>query len=955
MSKYFIENSELIQLRSEKENTPGLRKSQLGAIFAIGSHFTLNESEPALIVMPTGTGKTAVLMLSPYVLKAEKTLVLSSSVLVRGQIAEELKSLKTLKNLKLYSGEKLPQVFEKNEKFIPGHVEQINNADVVIGIPKAINQLLEHELECDEDYFDLILVDEAHHLPASYWTKVVEKFPKAKKVLFTATPFRRDNKSINGNIIYSYPLSKAKEDGSFAEIEFHSAPQGKNQSRDEAIAKKAEEVFSQDRKAKLNHFLMVRTDTLTHARQLSELYKEKTKLNLVQISSKNSYKTIKVTINKLKSGQLDGIICVDMLGEGFDFPNLKIAAVHEPHKSEAITLQFIGRFTRTNSKDIGKAKFISIASDLQVGKHRLYEEGAAWQDLILDMSEGAVSARIEEQQIVSTFEDIETSTQSSDITLYNLTPYAHVKIYSANKVNFNCDLDFGKQVVEHKFLSEEHSFLVILTHEDSRPKWSSSNKTLDRQYFLYAIYFDQETKLLFIHSTVKTEEVYEDIFQRLTETDQPGWKSHIPKNKIHKVLLDMSAPEFYSIGMANRRPSSGESYKTTTGSGTQRNIKKADGLLYENGHMYCGGTENGEKSTIGYSSASKIWSNSYKNIAEFLFWCRLNAKKISSDRLVKTNSAYDFIPIAEDLKTLPQNIISANWGAEIYFNFPRVDIAGTWVSLIDLDFEINGYSTDKKVLKLTLVGDKGVRIPLEFSCDNGYAITNDKEYKLDNTDSLLPLLNSGAAVLQTSEFYTIIPGAITKWSYENIFDVSQMKEIDWAAHGTDIEVEVGIPNSVQSTLEKILSATKPNILVCDHGTGESADYISITDGLRNIQIDMYHVKASGTKKPGNRVDDLYEVCGQITKAAAFCCERQALVTKLTSRLASNEHKFINGNFAKLNGLLSGSKPIKMKMIIVQPGISKSKHNLNIATLLSAPDSFLRSLGAFDPIEVMCSR
>ena len=34
------------------------------------------------------------------------------------------------------------------------------------------------------------------------------------------------------------------------------------------------------------------------------------------------------------------------LGEGFDLPDLKVAALHDIHKSLAVTLQFIGRFTR---------------------------------------------------------------------------------------------------------------------------------------------------------------------------------------------------------------------------------------------------------------------------------------------------------------------------------------------------------------------------------------------------------------------------------------------------------------------------------------------------------------------------------------------------------------------------------------------------------------------------------
>ena len=36
-----------------------------------------------------------------------------------------------------------------------------------------------------------------------------------------------------------------------------------------------------------------------------------------------TYKTVNQALNDLKSKKLDGIICVDMLGEGFDFPNLK--------------------------------------------------------------------------------------------------------------------------------------------------------------------------------------------------------------------------------------------------------------------------------------------------------------------------------------------------------------------------------------------------------------------------------------------------------------------------------------------------------------------------------------------------------------------------------------------------------------------------------------------------------
>lgn len=61
-------------------------------------------------------------------------------------------------------------------------------------------------------------------------------------------------------------------------------------------------------------------------------------LKLKLINSKHSYKHIKSIIKKLSDGELNGIICVNMLGEGFNLPNLKIAAIHSSHKSLEVTL-----------------------------------------------------------------------------------------------------------------------------------------------------------------------------------------------------------------------------------------------------------------------------------------------------------------------------------------------------------------------------------------------------------------------------------------------------------------------------------------------------------------------------------------------------------------------------------------------------------------------------------------
>ena len=166
----------------------------------------------------------------------------------------------------------------------------------------------------------------------------------------------------------------------------------------------AERVLLNDRAEGYEHCLMVRTDTKEKAKALEEVYKCETNLKLRRIDSSMSYGTIKRTLKALKEKSLDGIICVDMLGEGFDFPNMKIAAVHEPQKSLAATLQFVGRFARTNAANIGTAKFIAMNDEvLRIENRKLYTSDAVWQDMIIEMSDSRINRDLENNEEIKRF------------------------------------------------------------------------------------------------------------------------------------------------------------------------------------------------------------------------------------------------------------------------------------------------------------------------------------------------------------------------------------------------------------------------------------------------------------------------------------------------------------------------------------------------------------------------
>ena len=109
-----------------------------------------------------------------------------------------------------------------------------------------------------------------------------------------------------------------------------------------------------DRAAGFDHRIFARAASIPAAKDLVPLY-EAAGVNVEAIASHIGKRKQDETEAALIDGRLDGIVCVDMFGKGYDFPKLKIAALHAPHRSLVPTLQFVGRFARTNDVATGDA------------------------------------------------------------------------------------------------------------------------------------------------------------------------------------------------------------------------------------------------------------------------------------------------------------------------------------------------------------------------------------------------------------------------------------------------------------------------------------------------------------------------------------------------------------------------------------------------------------------------
>jgi DNA repair protein RadD len=234
-----------------------------------------------------------------------------------------------------------------------------------------------------QNFFDLILVDEGHHAAAESWQKVFRRFPDAKVVSLTATPFRADEQPLQGELIYRYPFSRAMMNGFIkqihsrsvapSELYFTFAGETTRHTLDEVLELREEQWFRRGvalspecnrhiaeasiqrcerlrSETGLPHQIIAAACSVDHARQIRAIYEE-CGYRAAEIHSGMSEEDKEAVLDKLQIGQIDCIVQVQMLGEGFDHPRLSVAAVFRPFRSLSPYIQFIGRVMRVVVQD----------------------------------------------------------------------------------------------------------------------------------------------------------------------------------------------------------------------------------------------------------------------------------------------------------------------------------------------------------------------------------------------------------------------------------------------------------------------------------------------------------------------------------------------------------------------------------------------------------------------------
>lgn len=297
-----------------------------------------------LLVLPTGTGKTIVFseIAKNRVNKGDRVLVLAH----RGELLDQAKE-------KITKTTGLSCATEKAQETCIG-----SNDRVVVGSIQSM-QRGERLERFKNNYFDTIIIDEAHHALSSGYEKTLDYFNNANVLGVTATPDRGDMKDLGKvfeKISYEYSLASAIKEGYLSPIKAMTIPldidlsnvgmaQGdfKAGEIETALDPHLEQIAIEMKKYCKNRKTVVFLPLI------------KTSKKFTTILNYYGFKAVEVNGNsqdreeKLKDfneGKYN-VLCNSMLlTEGWDCPSVDCVIVLRPTKIRSLYCQMIGRGTR---------------------------------------------------------------------------------------------------------------------------------------------------------------------------------------------------------------------------------------------------------------------------------------------------------------------------------------------------------------------------------------------------------------------------------------------------------------------------------------------------------------------------------------------------------------------------------------------------------------------------------
>lgn len=320
-----------------------LRPYQVKAKEAIQTEW-LKGNKKTLLVLPTGTGKTIVFskLAEDCVREGERVLILAH----RGELLDQAAD-------KMAQATGLGCAVEKAEdtcldswyRVVVGSVQSLMREARLVRFPV--------------DYFNTIIVDEAHHCISDSYQRVLNYFDQAKVLGVTATPDRGDMRNLGQyfeSLAYEYTLPKAIRDGYLCPIKAQTIPLRLDLT---GVGQQAGDFKTSDLGTALDPYLYQIADEMVKycqgRRTVVFLPLIKTSQKFRDILESKGFSAAEVNGNSddraevladFDAGKYN-VLCNSMLlTEGWDCPTVDCIVVLRPTKIRSLYCQMVGRGTR---------------------------------------------------------------------------------------------------------------------------------------------------------------------------------------------------------------------------------------------------------------------------------------------------------------------------------------------------------------------------------------------------------------------------------------------------------------------------------------------------------------------------------------------------------------------------------------------------------------------------------
>ena len=234
-----------------------------------------------------------------------------------------------------------------------------------------------------DDYFNTIIIDEAHHCISDSYQKVLKHFPEAKVLGVTATPDRGDMKNLGQvfeSLAYEYTLPKAIKEGYLSPIRAVTLPLKLDLS---GVGVQSGDFRIQELATALDPYLYQIADEMREycmdRKTVVFLPLVKTSQKFRDILNERGFRAEEVNggsgdraeiLSAFVRGDYN-VLCNSMLlTEGWDCPSVDCIVVLRPTKVRSLYSQMVGRGTRL-SPETGKDHLLLLDFLWHTERHEL--------------------------------------------------------------------------------------------------------------------------------------------------------------------------------------------------------------------------------------------------------------------------------------------------------------------------------------------------------------------------------------------------------------------------------------------------------------------------------------------------------------------------------------------------------------------------------------------------------